>query len=62
LSSGAKEPPTYESRTVPVCGLLQPTTSREHVVTPVPAKGPVKNIKGFCADRESRPGVTSSRR
>jgi len=46
---------------VPVCGLLQPTTRREYVETPVPAKGPVKNISGSSGEKGSRPGATSSR-
>ena len=33
LSSGANEPPTYESSSVPVAGLLHPTARREHVAT-----------------------------
>ncbi len=47
---------------VPVCGLLQPTTRREQVETPVPAKGPVKNSSGLSGDQGSSPGATSSSR
>ena len=47
---------------VPLAGLLPPSTTREQVLTLVPAKGPGAMISGFSGDHGSMPGSVSSHR
>ncbi len=44
---------------MPVVGLLQPTTRRDAVVTPVPANGPVIRMMGFSGAHGSTFAGTS---